>query len=208
MGAQASPALPPSGGGGDEAEPKRASPAAVFANPTVPVRHEGDDDEAAGVQKKRARDTVVVGSEVELTHGRGRARVVERNGANGWLRVCMLDDSEAQYRNCRLVDVVGGDPNDETTRSRVAVREPKSPGDGPGGGSDCGDSDQAARTKPRTTAVEQIDVQTGSVVRVWDSMAHATRELELAPCSISRACLGKTHVVGGFRGTRERGPRS
>ena len=56
------------------------SPTAVGADPQVPARHEGDNDEAASVHKKRAREDIVVGSEVELAFRMGAAaRVLERS---------------------------------------------------------------------------------------------------------------------------------
>lgn len=55
------------------------------------------------------------------------------------------------------------------------------------------------KTKTAGKKINQIDVITGEIVRVWDSMHQIERVLKIAHGNIYACCSGKRKTRGGFR---------
>ena len=51
---------------------------------------------------------------------------------------------------------------------------------------------------PRLRKIEQVDMASGTVIRVWDSTPLAARMLNIASCTITKALQGQTELAGGF----------
>lgn len=54
-------------------------------------------------------------------------------------------------------------------------------------------------SRSRATVTQQIDVQTGAVIKEWPSARTAGLALGIDPSSITKVCLGKKQSAGGFR---------
>lgn len=54
-------------------------------------------------------------------------------------------------------------------------------------------------SRSRATVTQQIDMQTGVVIKEWPSARTAGLTLGIDPSSITKVCLGKKQSAGGFR---------
>jgi len=58
---------------------------------------------------------------------------------------------------------------------------------------------RCAVRRARAKAVLQLDKKTGYVIREWECMSDAARELKLSHGNISLCCYGKKKSIGGYR---------
>ena len=58
--------------------------------------------------------------------------------------------------------------------------------------------EQGTKTPPHMQKVAQYG-ENGSLIRIWDSIAEASRELGLKASNIGKVCRGQRHQTGGYK---------